>query len=729
MANMLGRLGVVLGLDAAEFVSGINKAEKNLKQFAEGAIQYGKIGATALAAMSIAAIKFADDINDVAEANEVAIDTVLKLRSALESSGGSADKAGVMLSAFTKFVDTAATGSFEAQKSFKDIGVSLKDIGTLSQEQLLGKALKGLQSIEDPITRNAKAMELFSKAAKGVAFDQFAQQMQNTSNVTKEQVEAVKQGAKTWDNFEKIVRKLQMALVEALGPALGAINNQMSAEAFPKLTMLNKLFNSIASNAFSAGQAIDALGKGFEKIAGSSLIMQTYGESEKGYAEIRKLNDEYVRFLENQKKAQAQFDQDLEGGRRGIRTDVYPKGGRPQIGSEIVRATVLGVDSKAEALKAKAEAERKRQEAEAAKALKINNEALLESRLNVMDLMKGYEQLSDLSYKSSQKSLDLKIQELRKEEDIQSVKDQNELSLQQVRRLQTQQLDMDRAMLLLQTQYKDLRSEEVKYAQDVITIRAQYAEQEYQIATFLEMDEAKKKEALEENNKLRDRAIAQAKEALDITRQSREGTLQDGFTKGFDEFVRDMPTQMEMGKNAFNSLMSSMDSALRQFVQTGKVNFGDLVKSMVRELIFLESKAKMMDMFKSMKGGGGDSGGGIMDMLGGLFGGGGGGMGGPTNFDPFGMIGFANGGSPPVGQASIVGELGPELFVPRTAGTIIPNNQLSSMGGGQTVNYNGPYIASMNAIDTQSGTQFLTKNKSTIWAAYQSANRGVPVSR
>ena len=42
--------------------------------------------------------------------------------------------------------------------------------------------------------------------------------------------------------------------------------------------------------------------------------------------------------------------------------------------------------------------------------------------------------------------------------------------------------------------------------------------------------------------------------------------------------------------------------------------------------------------------------------------------------------GFANGGRPPVGRASIVGERGPELFVPSRAGTIIPNNQL----GGST---------------------------------------------
>ena len=45
---------------------------------------------------------------------------------------------------------------------------------------------------------------------------------------------------------------------------------------------------------------------------------------------------------------------------------------------------------------------------------------------------------------------------------------------------------------------------------------------------------------------------------------------------------------------------------------------------------------------------------------------------------------FANGGRPPVGRPSIVGEKGPELFVPSTAGTIIPNNKIS--GGGMTNN-------------------------------------------
>ena len=45
---------------------------------------------------------------------------------------------------------------------------------------------------------------------------------------------------------------------------------------------------------------------------------------------------------------------------------------------------------------------------------------------------------------------------------------------------------------------------------------------------------------------------------------------------------------------------------------------------------------------------------------------------------------FAAGGRPPVGKASIVGEKGPELFVPTSAGTIIPNHSLG--GGGITNN-------------------------------------------
>lgn len=65
------------------------------------------------------------------------------------------------------------------------------------------------------------------------------------------------------------------------------------------------------------------------------------------------------------------------------------------------------------------------------------------------------------------------------------------------------------------------------------------------------------------------------------------------------------------------------------------------------------------------------------------FGRGGAGAAGAGAEGSYGFEGFAEGGRPPMGRASIVGERGPELFQPDTAGTIIPNNQL---GGVHIVN-------------------------------------------
>jgi hypothetical protein len=59
--------------------------------------------------------------------------------------------------------------------------------------------------------------------------------------------------------------------------------------------------------------------------------------------------------------------------------------------------------------------------------------------------------------------------------------------------------------------------------------------------------------------------------------------------------------------------------------------------------------------------------------------------------DLFGGEGFAGGGDPPIGRWSLVGERGPEVFMPKSAGTIIPNEVLRSRRaarGGHTFNVN-----------------------------------------
>ena len=68
------------------------------------------------------------------------------------------------------------------------------------------------------------------------------------------------------------------------------------------------------------------------------------------------------------------------------------------------------------------------------------------------------------------------------------------------------------------------------------------------------------------------------------------------------------------------------------------------------------------------------------------------------------LQGFAKGGRPPVGRPSVVGVLGPELFVPDMAGTIIPNNRLGSSTTNVVINVD----ASGSSVqgNEQSGNEF-----------------------
>jgi len=97
----------------------------------------------------------------------------------------------------------------------------------------------------------------------------------------------------------------------------------------------------------------------------------------------------------------------------------------------------------------------------------------------------------------------------------------------------------------------------------------------------------------------------------------------------------------------------------------------------------------------------------------GLFGGGGGGGGGVT--PPIANPHFAKGGRPQIGRPSIVGEQGTEVFVPDSAGTIVPNKQL----GGQTINVT--YSPQINALDPRTAQSVIAENAPTIVAAVRQA--------
>jgi hypothetical protein len=82
------------------------------------------------------------------------------------------------------------------------------------------------------------------------------------------------------------------------------------------------------------------------------------------------------------------------------------------------------------------------------------------------------------------------------------------------------------------------------------------------------------------------------------------------------------------------------------------------------------------------------------------------------------IFGFADGGNPPVGKVSLVGERGPELFVPKTAGTIIPNHMLQG-GAGTVVNNN--LSVSIGSVDSDERQASLMREMKQLMEATSNA--------
>ena len=151
----------------------------------------------------------------------------------------------------------------------------------------------------------------------------------------------------------------------------------------------------------------------------------------------------------------------------------------------------------------------------------------------------------------------------------------------------------------------------------------------------------------------------------------------------------------------------------------------DTLKMIISTLIEAFIRSKLLG--QSLGGLGGLGGGGAGGLIGGLFSSLGG-LGASTLIPGFGLLAgagmllgglFADGGNTArAGQKPIlVGERGPEIFMPGKAGQVVSNEELNSMGGQGDLNVS----FTINAIDTQTGVEFLLENKRVITGVIQEA--------
>ena len=178
--------------------------------------------------------------------------------------------------------------------------------------------------------------------------------------------------------------------------------------------------------------------------------------------------------------------------------------------------------------------------------------------------------------------------------------------------------------------------------------------------------------------------------------------IKEKITAAGDTLTTELATALRTGKGLLDSFKNFFNRIL-----------DDILQAVIEKNITEPLVAQLTGLANGFVGGGG---GGLGGMLGGLFGGGGGGgfLSGIGSWIG-GLFGFANGGYPTPNKPAIVGEKGPELFIPSATGKIVPNDQL---GGGEAVSV----VFNINSVSTKDGIEFLLENKPTIVSMIQQAS-------
>ena len=151
----------------------------------------------------------------------------------------------------------------------------------------------------------------------------------------------------------------------------------------------------------------------------------------------------------------------------------------------------------------------------------------------------------------------------------------------------------------------------------------------------------------------------------------KEATVWDKMKDGFQSYFDSVKNGSLSLATITQGALKSAEDAIVNMMMGVKTNWKSLFKAILADLIRLQLRKALLGAFGGF---------------------------------------FANGGRPPVGRPSIVGEKGAELFVPDSAGTIIPNHEL----GGSSQHTTAEINFNVQAIDAASFNTYLVNNRDTI---------------
>ena len=172
--------------------------------------------------------------------------------------------------------------------------------------------------------------------------------------------------------------------------------------------------------------------------------------------------------------------------------------------------------------------------------------------------------------------------------------------------------------------------------------------------------EARLAEQIELVNKAKAQGLITDEQALialqDLQLRGLEAStaLEDGFTRAFLKISKEADDLAAVAEKIVNVFADQATDALVEFATTGKFAFKEFATAILDDIIRIIARLLVLQAIQAVTGtGGGGAGGGIASIAGAR----------------------ENGGTVQPSRSFVVGENGPELFVPDRTGTIVPNEK------------------------------------------------------
>lgn len=652
--------------------------------------------AGAFALLGLKALNAADQVSDLSDATGIAASRLLNLKQSLIAAGGDANSFEKIAARLNQNLGDAAEGNDKLATAFRNLGINLGDAnGNLrSTDELLPEVLAALAAIPDPAIRSAKAVELLGKEAAKIDWSNVSA---GKDAIKDEQIKQLNRYKSAIDEF---AASIENNLITAFGKLAIAVKEQGAGMGF--LNWLNEGALNLQTWTVKLVAGEDAAKKYYDtmkRLAGvpppaapgttpagtaPGAAAAPATATQTGPLKLNEAQQAAIAAAQRQTAALRETNTEAVKYQQALNATI----GLQQTQADIERAT-LSIEQervkKVQELNEKIAQERAKKDqdprvtaavtAEYQKQISIinaNAAAMKQARTDeIVALQRQKDLMEDIALINRVMADNVQLKQLAGQNELIGLYGE-ELAKKQA----IQQIDNERES----------------------KVESIYAKLRALGANVTAEDTKRAVEEINNAQRVADEKVRIYKEGLD-----KQKALEQDYAAGIEMAISQIADQFKpinMAQKAITDAWGNINNAVDQFVTTGKFKFSDFAQSVIADLAKMIIKAQIFKAIQATLG---------------LFG--------------FSIPGLATGGPAKANQPYIVGEKGPELFMPKTAGTVIPNNQLSAsteaMGTGRV---NAPvtnnYITNnISALDAKSVAQLFAENRKTLLGVTETARR------